>query len=341
MSVQSVAARSDVSNRKAKILRIDHLYDFYELYQCIYGRRLSYKVAEAEGLSMMLADAIDLADQYGFDEMDELRLLEFLGGRNEHLRFIRPPNGSKITEYRCIDMVVEEDEEVAQTILIKGDVLQAHTYDIVKTLNPNFIFAMFFSASSVLDYENKDNPHSILTIEKMFKAAYQSLADGGSFVLDYVPTGFESSIAATGNAVEEETEVGTTSALRSYFGLKNHTDVKIKYTHTSTYNRITGITRDQFVGPFTIHEEGKLIAQVYVESDFTQRYFSETEIIAAAVKAGFTDFKFYNFDYDNGEYKRLETEVCPEEEGEDMDDDDCSEYYSTNILCFKNRAENI
>lgn len=298
-------------------IEVEHVYEAYELYQSVYGRKIQYKQNEARGLLFALAHV---------PSFKKLDVLELCAGRSEHEAHVRSfaetrmkNEGFKVVSYSTIDRVPVEDAPDTHYV---GDVLDISGLNIPK---PNVVAAFFYSISSITDEEGS---HNIL--DKLMRSVYNVLGEGGVFYVDYVLNGSHSALGDVKQATSEESfPVEFDSELRSLYKIRPTEDCRVDVTMKSTYDRRTGVNTDEFLTAFNIRVNALTVGKVKVARPMTQRYFNEIEIMEAADRAGFSRVMFFQNDFDEGTFKELDAVASLRE------DEDESALLSTNMLFMK------
>lgn len=311
--------------------RINHLYDFYELYSALYSREYSWKAAEARGMSFVMAHTAVRSKKLLAQgkaainfEKEGFNVLEIFAGRGEHEKHLKLPPELKITRYTHNDL---RDHSAECPNFVQGDATTTK-FDF----GQNFIAALFYTMSSVHDDHGSHNRQLMV---KLFKNAYDNLPPGGAFYFDFCSGGYAMSLAVDATDEEdEETEVVVEpdSALRLALGIPYHIGCKIQYRKRSVYDRTTATCIDHFVTPISVIAGARTVATIHIKEPMTQRYYSEPELVDIAREAGFTDFLFFNLDYSDSAFERLEN-VVETEDG--IGHDEVDEYMSNSMVAFR------
>lgn len=309
--------------------RINHLYDFYELYGALYSREYPWKAAEGRGLGFAMAHAAVRSKKLLAQgkpalnfEVEGFNLMEIFSGRGEHHMHMKLPEALKINSYQHNDM--RDHSEVCPDF-IQGDSTTT-TFE-----GRNFIAALFYSMSSLHD-EHGNHDRKLLL--KLFKNMYDNLPAGGAFFADFCSDGYNMSLAVDDSDSEDFTEVSvdSDSPIRTALNIPYHVQCTISYKKRSVYNRVTATCSDFFTTPITVTAGSRTVAEVYVQEPMTQRYFSEPELIDIAKEAGFTDFMFFSLDYSDADFTKLDN-VLESEDG--IDTDEVDGYMANAFIAFK------
>lgn len=309
-----------------KLKRVQHIYHDYNLYAATYSRCPSYKMGEALGALFTMHELQRLSP----DGFPSFTVLEILAGRSEHYSYMKQfSQGLDIRGYHTL-------ESEGSGTGLKGDVL---SYSIDPHLNINFIIGFFFSASSVLDLDERHRSiHARSVVAQLFKNMYANLPDVGAFVLDYANNGYNNALMATKGADSEEFEVPFYHGLRADYGLPPAGKCVVKMTRNSVYDRLTGMNSDHFTKPLHIEYEGEVVGKVTVELPMTQRYFAETELVDMAQDAGFTKIMLLKSDYSENDFEVLSDQIELDDE-EEIDDDNMGAHVGNTIVALKGIAQ--
>lgn len=310
-------------------MRINHLYDFYELYSSLYSREYSWKASEARGMGFAMSHTAIRSKKLlaqgkpALDfEKDGFDVMEIFSGKGEHHMHLKLPGALKLNSYQHNDL---RDHSADCPNFTQGNSMD------VKFEGRNFISALFYSMSSLHD---EHGSHDRKYMVQLFKNMYDNLPEGGAFYADFCSGGYALSLSVDETDTDDFTEVDidSDSPLRVALDIPYHVTCKIQYKKRSVYNRTTATNSDFFITPISIIAGSRTIAEVYVQEPMTQRYYSETELLDIAKDAGFTDFMFFNLDYSDAEFEKLEN-LLESEEG--IDDDEVDDYMANAFVAIK------
>ena len=100
-----------------------------------------------------------------------------------------------------------------------------------------------------------------------------------------------------GESKKEEYIIPFKHIFRQELGLKPNTYCSANIELDFAYDRVGCCTCTWF-RKIEVFEEGKHVANVKLQRPWTQRMWSETELVDIGKEAGFTDFKFFITDFD-------------------------------------------
>lgn len=301
-------------------LRINHLYDFPELYETIYHRPDSYKLAEAYAFAYIVERTRPKAES----------LIELLSGKvSKHKRYFQDAHSTSDLRYICTDGTADTSGDVVHIRNIVNAQFQS-TFDVAT--------AHYYSPSSVCDMDNGGLVTPELT-QGFIQTAYNALNPGGIFIMDFAVWGYEvatdTDCELTNQVRKESNYVDFNSPLSKWLRANGHSispqdDVSIVSKVASRYDRMTSNNMDTYESIHVLIGE-RTVLTVKVKNPFCQRYFSEPELVDMFRRAGFTNIDFWNSNYLEHNYQKLSSTLAYASDVED-EDEDTRHLYTPNVL---------
>jgi SAM-dependent methyltransferase len=268
-----------------KTFEFEHIYSSNGLYRLFYGGLPMDKHLEAWTAVRTVEEFVHHGN-YPVPK-EGFQFLEIMSGAgSQHEGYFRqhatfPIKSYYKNELRKYGGMVFPDVMIGDAESLKTDI----TFDM--------IFAFFYPLPQIMD--NNWN-HSRPKMQRVFSNMARLLKTGGGFYFDIAPDGyrigFEDLIDYHESECMQELVIPYQHPLRDELGLKSHSYVYVNVDREFTYDRIGCCAVTKF-DEMQFYEDGKLAVTVDVERPWTQRFWSETEIIDIAKEAGFIDFMFF------------------------------------------------
>lgn len=315
---------------------VNHIYEAPELYQIIYEKSLSYKVAEAQAFSYLL-------QLYGYNNSTKINdILEIASGDNSYHRDI------------VLSILSDSKIKYDQLDKIKNIDLSNWSYTKDKKYDKyNAIVAYYYSLNAFVDFST-----SFVTKEnnvKILKNIYDHLTDKGIFIVDSCQDGYRCNFELVSNTMTLNTkskkydlidtyQVPYNSKLvflyRDIYNITPNKELQLKTYFTSYYDRFSGNSIEEYKFIDFIMDE-RVIARYKVTKPFCIRHFSEIECIEMLQQAGFSNIDLWSCNYRNNEYIKLEDKYSLSELIKlevDVITDELIEYISPNVfVCLKTK----
>ncbi|WYW02779.1 hypothetical protein Peetri_00191 [Pseudomonas phage vB_PpuM-Peetri] len=297
-----------MAKHKVKRLEISHIYDFYPLYQVMYGRGMETKAFEVSKFAKMVLD---------FEASTSTRrkwdVLEPFSGISEHEHFFAA-TGLNIEHYTGMDIVVPE----GATNVIQGDIITTPLPSHV-----NAVFAFYYSLQNVRDA--KTDMHTRAKLVEFFDNVLGHLQVNANksrmpavfaFHLDQPeePNYYLTSRADVGG--EQSWIAPACGLLGQHLGCKPTDTLEVKCNLDTWYNRIQCTAYDQ-AEDIQILVNGRVTATVDIKKPFTHRVWTEHEVIDILRGLDYKlDIRMYNGTLSNYDFvmTRLDDKPVPGDE---------------------------
>ncbi len=266
---------------RIKTKTINHIYEYYPLYQVMYGTSYDYKMIEAYKFNLMLEN---LAISYN-KFFDGLNILETHSGISEHRKLLMDTSNVPINKYKCMDINKNTTDYVVQGDIIK-DKLPIHT---------NIVLSYYYSISTTLVPENTNYRKAIVD---MGKNIYKHLDTPGAWIF-HIGDGVDDNGRSLTVGIDKEAEhyVPIHYLIRSDFNIPKEASVFLYADIERVFNRWTGIQEDH-LSNIHLYVDDKVVARFNVKLPFTTRYWSEGEVFDILDECGFKTAIPWNNKYD-------------------------------------------
>lgn len=270
----------------------NHIFDCYPVYVMLYGSHPVDKHTEAMCATVITEAWLDGYNKRGWK--DGIDVLEILSGISEHEPYYRQHATFSINTYYNNDLRSHPESEERKIIV--GDACTTEFPEV------DIIFAHYYAAAQIMDDKALHTRDKML---ELYENMYHTLNENGAFVMDFADDGQRTALEDLIDRDEsgDRFEIYYGHPLREFLGLpatsgKYHIRAKTKLT----YDRVNCRTIESFdkveVHSNRMERGGTLIAEFNFKLPFTQRYWTESELVDIAKEAGFTKFMFWHEDMD-------------------------------------------
>jgi hypothetical protein len=313
-----------------KTIKLRHVYDYYPLYQLMYGRDQDVKMFEAINAS------IAAEDFFIANHKRPLRILELFAGHSEHMPHFLQVCHAPIECYSCLD---NQPHAKAHDVIVADAITGDYP-------GFNLILAHYFSISTAVYHERKVNGsktfvHDRQALVTFFKNVHRNLTTKPlqgkrAFWFHLSDNGALNALleGSSPPAINWNYGIPRGHVIRRDFHLDAFTPATLQATTHRIYDRRTSTVVDQ-LSNIALKSGGKILVKFTVTEPFRSRYWSETEITDVMYETGFKDLTYYanhqEADHD-ATHLKLPSVVEYDEDVETETLDDVSKLLATDIM---------